>query len=106
MEKWLTQEDTRQLVHDLRGPLLSIEGFAEELSITAGSLLALLKHHEASLPEELVVELGEMLSGDFAPCLHFLVSAANQMENRLDEVVHSDTVVRSDVVGFQRSPSL
>lgn len=82
----LSREETLQLLHDLRGPLLAIDGFSEELAITTDSLFSALQRHEAELPEELVLEFGEMLRGDLAPCLHFLKSAARQLERRLDDL--------------------
>lgn len=82
----LTHNESRKMIHDLRGPLLTIDGFSNELSITAASILAAIERHSEQLPCDFVKEVEDLVQSDMAPCLGFLQSATSQLEARLDKV--------------------
>lgn len=73
-----------RLAHDLRGPLLTIEGFAAEIAIALEELERML---DGSVPADTVVaRLGALLDEDLRPCLDFLGRAATMLHERIDSI--------------------
>ena len=72
------------LVHDLRGPLVTIEGFTGEIGQALGELETMLGAQAA--PEEVVGRLTELLDEDLLPCLEFVSRAVTMMHGRIDGI--------------------
>ena len=72
------------LVHDLRGPLVTLDGFAGEIGEALGELETLLERGEA--PEAIVAKLRELMVEDLRPCLGFVADAAAQLHERIDRL--------------------
>lgn len=70
------------LAHDLRGPLITVEGFAAEIGEALTELERLLAA-EAD-PARVAARLAELLDEDLRPCLGFVESAARTMHDRID----------------------
>ena len=78
-----TRSDTRStLAHDLRGPLVTIDGFTGEIEHALAELDALLARN-ADAPE-VVGRLRELLAEDLRPCLGFVGEATRQLHARID----------------------
>lgn len=73
-----------RLAHDLRGPLVTIEGFQGEMSHALDELERMLA--EAAPPGDIVARLATLLDEDLRPCLAFATRAASQMHARIDEL--------------------
>lgn len=70
------------LVHDLRGPLITIDGFAGEIDRALEELETLL---EGGADASVVTErLAALLADDLRPCLGFVESATRTMHERID----------------------
>lgn len=74
--------DGARLAHDLRGPLLNIEGFAAEIALGFEELERLLD--QAAPADAVIVRLGALLDEDLRPCLDFLERAATMLHARID----------------------
>lgn len=73
-----------QLAHDLRGPLVTIEGFQGEMSHALDELERMLTDGEKS--SEIAERLASLLDEDLRPCLAFAGRALGQMHERIDEL--------------------
>ena len=70
------------LVHDLRGPLVTMEGFVGEVGLALDELEALLREEASSA--DVVARLRELLEADLRPCLAFVDRAAQTLHGRID----------------------
>ena len=70
------------LVHDLRGPLVTIDGFAGEIRHALEELDALLGPETPDAA--LVARLRTLLEEDLRPCLGFVDEAARLLHARID----------------------
>ena len=70
------------LAHDLRGPLITVEGFAAEIGEALGELERLIATDAD--PARTAARLSELLVDDLRPCLGFLESATRTMHDRID----------------------
>ena len=77
-------EDLRRLAHDLRGPALTIQGFASELSMAVTDLSEAAGAGGDS--EALAKRVAEIVSADLEPCLECISSAATTLAERIDEL--------------------
>ncbi len=82
----LSEDAIRKVTHDLRGPVVNMRGFVDELGMAVTDLIALVEHHRGGLSEEFSCALLEIVNEDLSPCLKFLGQAALQFEQRIDEV--------------------
>ena len=84
-------ESLGRLAHDLRGPALTIQGFAAELSAAVAELSeAAASAGDAAEAEaardELVRRVSEIVAADLEPCLECVASAATTLCERIDEL--------------------
>lgn len=70
--------------HDLRAPVVNIDGFARELREAVTKLDALFRRHAADLPGDFQDEAAALIAEDIAPCLDFLSGAVDQLDSRID----------------------
>tara|TARA_R110002049_G_scaffold21792_18_gene79164 strand:- start:3630 stop:3974 length:345 start_codon:yes stop_codon:yes gene_type:complete len=75
----------RSMMHDLRGPMVNIQGFLYELREAAAYLQLLVAQEGDSIPEETRCRMEGTLESDMADCLEYLERAVQQMNSRLDE---------------------
>ncbi|MBW8034596.1 MAG: PAS domain S-box protein [Planctomycetes bacterium] len=64
--------------HDLRSPLVNIDGFSQELAYSCDDAVALFR--EVELPCELEKKLEDVLTEDIPTSLNFIRSSANKMD--------------------------
>ena len=96
----MTEPDAQartSLAHDLRGPLVTIEGFAGEIDDALAELEGLLGD---GAPAELVVaRLAALLAEDLRPCLDFLGTASRTLHERLDALDGTGPGADDDATG-------
>lgn len=80
----LTNDQVEELLHDLRGPLVTIKGFSLEVQDAVERLRSVISESATSLSKDAQVELALLLDEDIFPCLRFLGSAAEQMDDRMN----------------------
>ena len=74
-------ESLRRLAHDLRGPALTIQGFASELAMAVEEL------SRATGPgdrDELARRVAEIVETDLEPCVECIAGAATTLAERID----------------------
>lgn len=71
--------------HDLRGPLINMFGFTNEMSNGLADVRKLLKNNKGDLPEHLVSQLDELLLEDVESCLGYIKNACDQLEERIEK---------------------
>ncbi|HLJ10880.1 MAG TPA: CHASE3 domain-containing protein [Planctomycetaceae bacterium] len=71
--------------HDLRSPLVNLQGFSQELSTVGKDLHALLE--SAGLPEEIRTRGFSLLEGDMAESIRFIQSAVMRLSNIIDALL-------------------
>lgn len=67
--------------HDLRSPLVNIQGFSKELAHSRRQLQGLLESHKLAPPVK--QEVMAILEGDIPESLHYIQAGAKKMENLL-----------------------
>ncbi|MEE9594734.1 MAG: PAS domain S-box protein, partial [Candidatus Hydrothermarchaeales archaeon] len=71
--------------HDLRSPLVNIQGFSNELTQSCRQLESVLRSIDAS--PEVKEELATILEGDIPEALHYIVSSTSKMDSLLKGVL-------------------
>jgi PAS domain S-box-containing protein len=78
--------------HDLRAPLVNLQGFSQELSHTADDLKALLS--EPGVPEAVRERGDALIAGDLAESLGFIRNAVKHLSNIIDGLLRLSRVGR------------
>jgi len=78
------------LVHDLRGPLVTIDGFGSEMRYALEELEALLAGNPSDA--DVVATLRGVLKDDLQPCLKFVLESSQMLHARIDALAlpHDD----------------
>ncbi len=71
--------------HDLRSPLVNLQGFSQELSLILKDLRGQLKQHD--LPVPLKERLGKMLDRDAAEAIQFIQTAVMRLAGIIDALL-------------------
>lgn len=77
---------SRQWLHDLRAPLITMRGFGDELTEALARLIELVEAHQHDLPDDFVALTRDVLERDMGPCLGFLQSSVSRLGDVLDDV--------------------
>ena len=91
MARALAEKDTENemfiysVSHDLRSPLVNLQGFGKELSLTAADLRAALA--EASLPEKTRARVETLLTNDMGTAIHFIQNAVTRLSSIIDSLL-------------------
>ena len=75
------------LAHDLRGPLVTVEGFVGEIAAALDELEGLL--NEGATASDVATRLSVLLDADLRPCVGFITRAATMMHGRIDALEKS-----------------
>jgi len=81
--------------HDLRTPLVNIQGFSGELTTTCSHLLEMLDKHPAG-PEQRQ-QIDRLLKKDIMQSLDFITKSADKMANLLDGLLHISRIGTVDI---------
>lgn len=81
---------TYRTSHDLRGPLINIQGFAGEVNSAVEKLCELFDKHEAELPSEFRIAVANLVNEDLNPCMEYLDSAIALLEDRIGRMRSKD----------------
>ncbi|MFO8010466.1 MAG: PAS domain S-box protein [Dehalococcoidia bacterium] len=68
--------------HDLRSPLLNIQGFSSELEISLEEIRGLLEGRE-DVPDEVKTKLAEMMDEDIHDSLQYILTSTSKMDSLL-----------------------
>ncbi|MFO8009776.1 MAG: PAS domain S-box protein, partial [Dehalococcoidia bacterium] len=68
--------------HDLRSPLLNIQGFSSELEISLEEIRGLLEGRE-DVPDEVKTKLAEMIDEDIHDSLQYILTSTSKMDSLL-----------------------
>lgn len=81
-------EDLRKLAHDLRGPAMTIQGFASELVLAVEDLSRAAAGAASgdAAAEALARRVAEIVQADLEPCIGCIASAATTLAERIDEL--------------------
>lgn len=73
-------------LHDLRAPLITTQGFGDELAEAIAQLTEIVEAHQQDLPAELLGPIRELLERDINPCLGHLQSSVRKLGAVLDDI--------------------
>ena len=76
------------LAHDLRGPLVTIEGFVGEIAAALDELELLIA--DGASANDVSTRLGVLLEADLRPCIDFVTRSATMMHARIDAIDADD----------------
>lgn len=82
----VTAAASRQRLHDLRAPLITTQGFGDELADAVARLEALVEAHRQELPADFLASTRDVFESDVKPCLGFLQSSIKKLGDVLDEL--------------------
>lgn len=88
-------EALRKRLHDLRGPLITMRGFGNELSAAVARLTELAEAHKGALPDDYLAATRNLLETDVGPCLGYLQSSVEHLGKVLDGI-SSDFLADTD----------
>ncbi len=74
---------TYRTTHDLRGPLINIQGFAGEVNGAVEKICDLFEEYQAELPSEFREAIVNLINDDLNPCMEYLDSAIALLEDRI-----------------------
>jgi PAS domain S-box-containing protein len=83
--------------HDLRSPLVNLQGFSRELMLTGSSLETLLS--EPAVPADIQARGRALLAGDFAESIAFINHAVKHLGNIIDGLLRLSRIGR---IEYQR----
>jgi PAS domain S-box-containing protein len=78
--------------HDLRGPLVNLQGFSHELTLTKSRLTDLLADHR--LPDDLRQEAATLVSEDLSESVAYISNAVRHLGNIIDGLLRLSRVGR------------
>lgn len=82
--------------HDLRSPLVNLQGFSQELSTSAAQLRGLLA--EGSLPADVGQQVSQVLEVGIAEPLRFILSSVTRLSSIIDALLKFSRVGRVEFV--------
>ena len=85
--------------HDLRSPLVNLQGFSQELMITAGAIRRLLA--TSRIPEDLRAEALAMVGTDLDESIGFIGDAVKHLSNIIDGLLRLSRIGR---VEYEQAP--
>jgi signal transduction histidine kinase len=80
--------------HDLRSPLVNLQGFSKELRVSCASLSEAIE--QSSMTADQRAQLNEIVDGEIAESLHFLQSAVTRAANIVDALLRLSRAGRLD----------
>lgn len=80
--------------HDLRSPLVNLQGFSKELRVSCASLRETIE--QSSMTAEQRAQLREIVDGEVAESLHYLQSAVTRAANIVDALLRLSRAGRLD----------
>ena len=85
--------------HDLRSPLVNLQGFSQELAMTSDALQKVLAH--PGVPQEVQQQARELLSGELQESIGFIRNAVRHLGNIIDGLLRLSRVGR---IEYESSP--
>lgn len=83
----MSEPHSPNLAHDLRGPLVTIEGFVGEIALVLDELEGLIA--DGAPTPEVAARLAVLLDADLRPCVDFVIRAAAMLHARIDALDES-----------------
>ncbi|MGR3293184.1 MAG: ATP-binding protein [Candidatus Scalindua sp.] len=81
--------------HDLRSPLLNIQGFSRELQASLEQMVAILR--ESDVSDELRAKFAEPLDGDIPDALKFILTSSSKMDKLLSGLLRISRMGRASI---------
>jgi signal transduction histidine kinase len=78
--------------HDLRSPLVSLQGFSKELNLVGQELRGLV--NEPTIPEEIRTRANDLVTGDMQQSLKFIQTGVLRLSNIIDALLRLSRVGR------------
>ncbi len=82
----------QKVVHDLRGPLVNLEGFFSELDESVIRMVGIMEECRDHLPQNASGSLDAIIKDDLTPILRLLSSSINQLNERVDLLVEDTNI--------------
>ncbi|MCF7954466.1 MAG: PAS domain S-box protein [Phycisphaerae bacterium] len=82
--------------HDLRTPLVNIQGFGGEITLNCGEMRELLE--DVDMPRKVRMRLAEILDIEFPQSLDFISSSAKKIDSLLDGLLKLSRIARAPLV--------
>ncbi len=85
--------------HDLRSPLLNIQGFSKELEQSLKQMRSILNDND--IPAEVREKFADILEGDIPDALRFILASSSKMDSLLSGLLHLSRMSRVNLATEQ-----
>ncbi len=79
-------DDLHKILHDLRGPIINIDGLNQEMQDSLTELHKVLQNYSDQLPEAFLQQMLELMHDDLLPCSILMDKATTQLHSRADSI--------------------
>ena len=86
LEHETDKDELHKILHDLRGPIINIDGLNQEMQDSLTELHKVLQNYSDQLPEAFLQQMLKLMHDDLLPCSLLMDKATTQLHSRADSI--------------------